>query len=376
MRSPVLILGHNDATQFIDIFNQYTRLFNPTRYEVTVAYLTGSPSEATRERTLAEHVLFLDVPKRGLRGFKLGAIRRLIALTRAHRYDIVICHRYKPTYLMLWVNRFIRLPALICVMHELGTMSAPGRRWLVTALSGARTWFAGVSNAVRDDLRKALPGLAPNHIQTLYNVIDVDLIEPTFLPRDAAREALHLPADRFIFGNIARLAVNKDQISLISAFAKVHAKHPNTLLVILGDGALENELRAHIAALHLTDHVVLAGFVPCAFHYLKAFDSFVLSSIQEAFGRVLIEAMLARCPIIATRVNGIPEVVGETGMLVEPRAPDALASAMLAQRDQSPDEIAQNTAKAYQRVCTHFSIPAFTDQFFSLPGLPALKETP
>lgn len=376
MRSPVLILGHNDATQFIDIFNQYTRLFDPARYEVTVAYLTGRPTEATRSRTLAEHVLFLETPKRGLRGLKWGALRRLWALTRAHRYDIVICHRYKPTYLMLWVSRFIRIPALICVMHELGTMSALGRRLLVTALSTPRTFFAGVSNAVRDDLRKSLPGIAPDHIQTLYNVIDVDLIEPTFVSRESARQALNLPSDRYIFGNIARLAINKDHASLITAFSKVHAQHPQTLLVILGDGVLEPQLKQQIESLHLENAVILAGFVPCGFHYLKAFDTFVLSSIQEAFGRVLIEAMLARCPVIATRVNGIPEVLGDTGQLVEPHNPEALEKAMLMQLQKAPHQMQQNTDDAYQRVCTHFSIPAFTQQFFSLPGLAATKETP
>jgi glycosyltransferase involved in cell wall biosynthesis len=375
MRSRVLILGHNDATQFIDIFNQYTRLFDQKHYEVTVAMLTGKPNEATQTRLLAEHVLFLNTPKRKLRGLKLGVFWRLLRLTRQQHYDIVICHRYKPTYLMLWVSQFVRFSALICVMHELGTMKARGRQWLMRRLGRASLVFAGVSDAVRDDLRASLQPFPKERIVTLYNVIDTDLIEPTFADRATAREALSLPADRFIFGNIARLAVNKDHRSLITAFAEVHAKHPNTMLVIVGDGVLEPELKTHIEALHLENHIRLTGFVPCAFEKLKAFDAFVLSSIQEAFGRVLIEAMLARCPIIATRVNGIPEVVGDTATLVPARNPDAFARAMLTLLEQTPEARSQIIELAYDRVYKNFSIPAFETTFWNLPLFHAKKET-
>ena len=74
MRSRVLILGHNDATQFIDIFNQYTRLFDPARYEVTVAYLTGSANALTRERTLAENILFFRSTEIRFAWFKITCI--------------------------------------------------------------------------------------------------------------------------------------------------------------------------------------------------------------------------------------------------------------------------------------------------------------
>lgn len=366
MRSRVLILGHNDATQFIDIFNQYTRLFDPARYEVTVAYLTGKPNEATRERTLAEKILFLDVPKSRLKGLKLRAIHQLYKLTRQEKFNIVICHRYKPSYLMLWVSQWVPIKHLVCVMHELGTMQAMGRQWLMTALAKKNTVFAGVSNAVRDDLRASLKNISPLCIQTLYNVIDVDLITPSFIEKDAARELLHLPKDRFIIGNIARLAVNKDQATLINAFATVQAQHPKALLVIMGDGELEPALKKQISALGLEKHVLLLGFVPTAFHYLKAFDAFALSSIQEAFGRVLIEAMLAKCPIVATKVNGIPEVVGDSAFLVNAQDTAALTTAMLQLISLNDASRQALIDRAYQRVCSQFSIPAFHQQFWNV----------
>src|SRR3990167_8508849 len=144
MQKNVLILGHNDATQFIDIFNQYTRLFHPDQYRVTVAYLTGKEDPASRARTIAEDVIFLETPKKDIRGFKINAIRKLLKLTREKKFEIVICHRYKPSYIMMWVARMQKIPAMFFVMHELKTMISVGRRLLAAALWKRNMYFAGV----------------------------------------------------------------------------------------------------------------------------------------------------------------------------------------------------------------------------------------
>lgn len=373
MRKNVLILGHNDATQFIDIFNQYTRLFDPEKYLVTVVYLTGKDDPRSRERTIAEEVIFLDVPKKKIRGIKISAIRQLLKLTRERNFEIVICHRYKPTYIMMWVARMHHIPALFCVMHELRTMTAFGRRFLAAALWRDSVYFAGVSNAVRDDLRKSLWRIPDENIVTLYNVIDTHLTEPQLLSRTAARQELNLAEDDFIFGNIGRLARNKDQATLIQAFTIIKPYCPNAKLIIMGDGELETQLQHQIADNGLTQDVILAGFVPNAVKYMKAFDAFVLSSIQEAFGRVLIEAMLAQCPIIATRVNGIPEVMGDVGIVVPPKDATTLSQAMRTLYKLTDTEREAMTSEEYQHVLRNFSIPAFKKQFWQLPILKSLE---
>jgi len=181
MRKRILILGHNYATQFVDIYNQYTCLFPTDQYEVTVAYLTGEPDEAVKKRTIADHTLFLNLPKAKIRYLKIGAIRQLLAICREKKFTMVICHRYKPTYLMLWVAQFCAIPALFFVMHELGTMQSRGRQLLIAALTRKNMVYAGVSNAVRDDMRKSLWGVPTAQIVTLYNMIDIDLTEPQLL---------------------------------------------------------------------------------------------------------------------------------------------------------------------------------------------------
>lgn len=373
MRKQILILGHNDATQFIDIYNQYTRLFDKNEYEVTVALLTGESSDQTRQRIIADNLLFLNFSKQDIRTLKIGAIKKLLALCREKHFDIVICHRYKPSYIMLWAAQFHKIPALIFVMHELGTMASPGRRMLTACLARKNMLFAGVSNAVRDDMRKDLCRVPQDRIITLYNMIDVDMTEPHLLSREQARAALNLPGGAFVFGTVGRLAVNKDQQSLIHAFALIKPHCPNAKLVIIGDGELEAQLKEQVKTSHLSDDVIFTGFLPAGFRYMKAFDSFVLSSIQEAFGRVLLEAMIARLPIIATSVNGIPEVVNNAGVLVKPKDFLGLAAAMREIYAASPAIREQKSDKAYQRAIANFSIPRFQEQFWQLPLIQSIK---
>lgn len=374
MRKNILILGHNDATQFIDIFNQYTRLFDQNKYKVTVAYLTGEPNEETKKRTIAENVIFLQFAKQSVRTLKIGAIRKLLKLCKENKFEIVICHRYKPTYIMMWVAQFFKIPALIFVMHELGTMSSLGRQLLIAALFRKNMQFAGVSNAVRDDMRKSLWSVPKDRITTLYNVIDFDLTEPQLLTRSEARKVLNLTEQDFVFGNIARLAPNKDQENLIHAFSLIKPYCPNIKLIIIGNGALETRLKEQVKSYSLTNDVIFTGYLASGFSYMKAFDCFTLSSIQEAFGRVLLEAMVAKLPIIATRVHGIPEVVGDAGIVVKAKDAAALSSAMKQIYTLSPEARAELGQKAYDRALTHFSIPTFNEEFWQLPLLQSIKE--
>ena len=229
MRKNVLIFSHSDATQFVDINNQYTRLFDENKYNVTVAYLVGESTEASKKRHLTKNILFFNFPKKAIRGLKIHAIKKLLQLHREKNFEIVICHRYKPTYIMLWVALFKKIPALIGVMHDLDTLKSFSRQLLLGLLARKKnTIFAGVSDAVRDDMRRDISRILPkNQIVTLYNMIDVPLTEPQFLSREAARKELNLPDNALIFGTLGRLVLNKDQKTLIHAFSLLKDKIPN-----------------------------------------------------------------------------------------------------------------------------------------------------
>jgi glycosyltransferase involved in cell wall biosynthesis len=368
MRKKILILGHNDATQFIDIYNQYTRLFDPSVYEVTVAYLTGEPDEEIQKRLIAEQVVCFNLAKKRLSGLKLWAIYTLWRFCAKQQFELLICHRYKPTYLILCIARLVNIPKVISIMHELHTMSSRKRQLFIARLLRAQDLIAGVSNAVRDDLRSDLSAIPKEKIITLYNVMDIELTKPQLLTREAARAALKLSPEDFIFGNFARLVENKDQASLIQAFARIKASYPQAKLILMGSGILEQALKQQVKKAGLEHEIIFYGHVPQAFRYMKALDCFVLSSVQEAFGRVLLEAMLAEVPLIATAAHGIPEVLGTTGGLVRPKDVDALAEAMQKIMQLSLAERQTQAATAYQHLAQHFSIPIFHQQFWQHMG--------
>lgn len=373
MRKNILILGHNYATQFIDVFNQYVRLFDREKYHVTVAYLTGKPDDSVIARTIADEVLFLEASKKSIRGLKIGQVKQMLALCKERQFDIVVCHRYKPSYIMMWVAQFYPIPALIFVMHELNTMASINRRLLIAALYKKNMLFAGVSNAVRDDIRKHIWRVPKENVVTLYNVIDVPLTEPQLFSKEEARSKLNLSPDDFIFGQLARLVPNKDQHNLIRAFAAMKADCPRAKLVIIGNGVLEAALKQQVTELGLQNDIIFTGYVIEGYRYVRAFDCFVLSSTQEAFGRVLLESMIAHCPIIATRTNGIPEVVSDAGILVNPRDTTALAFAMKQIFQLSPTARTAMVEKAYQHMNDNFSIPVFQKTFWELPLLKTVR---
>jgi glycosyltransferase involved in cell wall biosynthesis len=150
---------------------------------------------------------------------------------------------------------------------------------------------------------------------------------------------------------------------LIQAFSLIKSACPRAKLMIIGKGELEAELKTQAAALGLHQDVIFTGFLNHGFRYMKAFDSFVLSSKQEAFGRVLLEAMIAKVPVIATRVHGIPEVVGDAGLLVNAGDAVTLANCMQQIYNMPAEKHEELTEKAYQRMAEQFSIPVFKEHF-------------
>ncbi len=366
MRKSILIFGHGYATQFIDISNQYTKLFDPGKFEVTVVYLTGEPDEQVKQRHITQQVYFLNNSKSDTRGLKSGAIKKMLALQREKNFQIVICHRYKPSYIMMWVAQLSSIPALFFVMHELKTLSSLARKLTVAALMRKNMYFAGVSNAVRDDIRRDIWGVPDDRVITLYNMIDIELTKPLFIDRSAARATLNLSDDSFVFGTLGRLVKAKDQRNMINAFALIKKHCPAAKLIIIGAGNLEQELREQIKQLGLEKDIILTGYISQGFCLLKAFDVFVLTSIKEAFGRVLLEAMIARVPIIATKTNGIPEVVGDAGILVDPRNAEQLAEKMVAFYQLPKSELAEWTDKGERRAIQEFSMQKFNEIFWGL----------
>jgi glycosyltransferase involved in cell wall biosynthesis len=118
---------------------------------------------------------------------------------------------------------------------------------------------------------------------------------------------------------------------LLRAAEIIVRRRPGVIFVIVGDGGQRDLLKARAAVPPLSGHVHFTGLRDDVPDLLSAFDVFALSSDDEAFGISLLEAMAAGCPVVATAVGGIPEVVedGRSGLLVPRRDPDRMAEVIL-----------------------------------------------
>lgn len=168
--------------------------------------------------------------------------------------------------------------------------------------------------------------------------------------RDIAAE-FNIPQDALLIGNLAALVPHKDHAALLAAAVIVLLQRPKVKFLIAGRGPEEAALFESIKRMGLLGKVILLGHRGDPIPLLKALDIYVQSSWGEGMGSVLIEAAACGVPIAATTAGGIPEVVesGETGLLVAPRHPEAMAEILIRLIDDN-DLRARLAAEGRKRV--------------------------
>jgi glycosyltransferase involved in cell wall biosynthesis len=368
----ILQICHGYSEPFLDVARQYAALFRDTPFRVLTVYLTGAPGEEAVRGSASDEVIFLGYSSPEIRGLKWRAIRELRRIGAARPFRFCIAHRFKPLYIALLATR---LP-VIGVHHAFGDYQRPYRR-LFAHFFRRRLALLGVSDAVRDDLRAALPSWPKTRIETLYNRIDIEAVQAGQLSREASRAALGLPQNAWIAGNVGRLHPDKDQATLIRAFAHALSRLPaGSLLAILGSGREEDALKALARELGITGSVRFLGQIPEARRYFKAFDVFALSSDHEPFGMVLLEAMSANVPVMATDCGGAPEVVGNPDQLFPLKDAAALAGKLIEFMAGNDGEATRNRLYACaedgrQRLAL-FTDDAARRNFFALPMIRAM----
>jgi len=196
-------------------------------------------------------------------------------------------------------------------------------KWTYREADAVVTPSSGVASVLRSDF-----AVEDRKLNVIPNAIELEHI------RELAGERVTHPfleSPEPVVVSVGRLTVQKGYTHLLRAIALVNAKVPCRLL-ILGDGEKRKELEELTAKLGISDKVCFCGFQQNPFKFMSRTNAFVLSSLWESFGNVLIEAMALGLPIVSTRAPYGPEDIiqdGETGILVPPGDPKALGEAIL-----------------------------------------------
>jgi glycosyltransferase involved in cell wall biosynthesis len=221
-----------------------------------------------------------------------------------------------------------------CILHVRNIHEAPAR----IAFQNAVARLPSVVRLIANSSASAAPyaRAVPDKIEVVHNGIDVGEYTAGELTPGTWRDAMGIGRDELVVGFTGNLIPRKGIEPLIRAAAQVLPRHPSARFVVLGRvpiGTRRPMLPAYealVSELGLGARFQFHGFTPDVRPALVDFDVLTLPSLQEPFGRSIIEAMALGAPVVATRVGGVPEIItdGEHGLLVPPDDPRALADAI------------------------------------------------
>lgn len=253
---------------------------------------------------------------------RVGAWRAIHYALRQSHPDVVHCHGARANWYGRIAAKRYRAAAIFCTVHNsLKDYPYPAwRRRLYVALerrtAGMVDQFIAVSDALRNDL-VTYYRLPAEKIQVVPNGIDVDELR-VGKTREEVRGELGLEPDAMLIVEVARMTEQKGHRFLLQAVANLHHCVPKLRCLLVGDGPTRAALHRQVVQLHIAPCVRFLGFRPDVPDLINAADIYVLPSLSEGMPIGLLEAMALGCPVVASAVNGIPEVVqhGVNGLLL------------------------------------------------------------
>jgi glycosyltransferase involved in cell wall biosynthesis len=272
---------------------------------------------------------------RGLSPLKnTAALFQIYRIMREGRFDIVIAGGSMAGFLCRLAGAFVGKPICVFVIHQYAShryLNAASRTIYLDIermLDRLTDHYVAVSTATRNEgIRKGI--FRDDKVTVIRNAIDLAEFDERRVTGN--REKCGFCADDFIVGTIGRIEKQKGIEYFLRAMAVLSESIPSGKFLVVGEGPLRPEMERLARELGLGQKVTFTGWREDIADLLGCMDVFCLASLWEAFPFVLLEAFAMRKPVVATGVDGVPEVVedGVTGILVPPEDPESLALGVL-----------------------------------------------
>ncbi len=343
-----------------------------TRFTPHLVCLTDGPFAAlARETNIPTITRSMHFP------LDLSPLPGIIRWARQKGINLVHTHGSRANLLGRLGARWLGVPSLTTVHSSLAhDYLSPWSARMALGLDRLTLPLTSGIITVSEYLAKEVALRGGRNLETIYNGQAPISFDDPSSSRHKFRLQWGIPTDALVLGTIGRLHPTKGQTYLIKAASQLRFKFPNLHLLLIGDGPLRQDLELELKQSTLP--YTLTGYLPQAYEALPAMDLFVLPSVCEGMGLVLLEAMQAGVPIVASAVGGIPEVVraGEDGLLVSPgdvagfsnacskiiENPDLAKSLVLSGLSRWPkfsvDSMIRETEQVYTRILDQSTPPA------------------
>lgn len=259
---------------------------------------------------------------------------------------------YPEGYAAVNVGRKLHVPVIVgAVGSDLHHIPDFVTRWRTRQTLAGASFVITKSEHLRQ--QAIALGAEPSRVRAITNGCDTAVFH--YVPREEARSRLGLDPSLEIVLYVGRLDPVKGLPELVKATASLAAARSQLTLVLVGEGPQRDELSSLVARLGVTERIRFTGAraAPEVALWMSAADVLALPSYAEGFPNVLVEALNCGCPVVASMVGGIPEIVDQSvGILVSPRDAAALATALnkALTRTWDPAVIAKRFRRSWQEV--------------------------
>ncbi|WP_440871047.1 glycosyltransferase [Thermodesulfovibrio yellowstonii] len=261
--------------------------------------------------------------------FNRAIIRDICKIIKNNEIKIVRTHQYHANFYGRIAAKISKVPCIVASIHNVYTRDKKfHRRFINRLLAKITDKIIAVSEEVKKDILK-YDKIPEDKIKVIYNGIDPDIFSNNF-DKDTIKKSLGIDLKAPVIGTVGRLTMQKGQIYLLEAIAKIKGRFPYIKVLIVGDGPLMEEFKKYVKSTGISENVIFTGSRRDVPALLSIMDIFVFPSLWEGLPNALIESMAAGKAIIASDLKPIREILNSEGecILVQPKNSMAIAESI------------------------------------------------